>query len=185
MKPISDYLTGDRAHNAVMTVKPDERDTFDKEVVFDFDFMYEIMQKIRKEIGPRKKQTRTMKHDNRMIQLRFKENTPGVLLMRVYRENEKQMYPDNDQCIAIAPRVQTDEFEAWDNRYEERAIIALNAKEEEYHDQETELYKNGMFRDREDKGIPLSGSDAEYNDSEGIEEYAKLLGMNPYPVDVI
>ena len=115
MKLITDYLTNEQAHCAVMIVKPDERDTFDKEVVFDFDFMYEIMQKIRKEIEPKKKQTKTMKHDNRMIQLRFKENTPEVLLMRVYRENEKQMYPDNDQCIAIAPRVQTDEFKAWDN----------------------------------------------------------------------
>ena len=116
MKLITDYLANKRARCAVMIVKPDERVTFDKEAVFDFDFMYEIMQKIRKEIGPRKKQTKTMKHDNRMIQLRFKENTSGVLLMRVYRENEKQMYPDNDQCIAIAPRVQTDEFEAWDDR---------------------------------------------------------------------
>jgi len=70
-------------------------------------------------------------------------------------------------------------------RYEERAIIALNAKEEEYHDQETELYKNGMFRDKEDKGIPLSGSDAEYNNPEEIEEYVKLLGMKPHTVDVI
>ena len=190
MKPIADYLKEERAHRAVMTVKPDENDTFDKAVVFDFDFMYEIMQKIRKEIGPRKKQTRTMKHDNRTIQFRFKEDTSGVLLMRVYRENEKQMYPDNDQCIAIAPRVPTDDcdvpiFKDWDNHSEERAISALNAKEEEYHDQETELYKNGMFRDREDKGIPLSGSDAECNDPEEIEECAKLLGIKPYPVDVI
>ena len=33
---------------------------------------------------------------------------------------------------------------------------------------------------------PISGSNADFiYDSEEIKEYAKSLGMNPYPVDVI
>jgi hypothetical protein len=192
MKPIENYLTDERAHNAVMIVQPDEKDTFDKEVVFDFDFLFEIMQKIRKEIGPRKKQTKIMKHDNRMIQFRFKTDprVDGVLLMRVYRENENAMYPEKDACIAIAPRIPTndekeDYFHEYDSEWKDRLLKELASKEEDFHEQETELLKNGMFRDKEEDGVPLSGSDAEYNDADEIAEFAKLLGMELVKTDVI
>jgi hypothetical protein len=194
MKPIENYLTDERAHNAVMIVQPDEKDTFDKEVVFDFDFVFEIMQKIRKEIRSRKKQTKVMKHDNRTIQFRFKENTSGVLLMRVYRENENVMYPEKDTCIVIAPTIPANDekenyFHKYDSEWKDRLLKELASKEEDFHEQGTELIKNGMFRDKEENDVPLSGSDAEcnanYNDADEIAEFAKLLGMEPVKTDVI
>lgn len=193
MKPIENYLTDERAHNAVMIVQPDERDTFDKEVVFDFDFVFEIMQKIRKEIGSRKKQTRESGNVLRTIQFRHMQNImqdiPGALLLRVYDENEERMYPEKDYCVAIAPRVSLNgdvmSFEKYDSEWKDQLLKELASKEEDFHEQETELLKNGMFRDKEENGVPLSGSDAEYNDADEIAEFAKLIGMKPVKTDVI
>jgi hypothetical protein len=180
-----------------MIVQPDEKDTFDKEVVFDFDFLFEIMQKIRKEIGSRKKQTRNSGNVLRVIQFRHMQNImpeiPGALLLRVFDESEQKMYPEKDRCIAIAPRASVNgnvmSFEKYDSEWKDRLLKELASKEEDFHEQETELLKNGMFRDKEEDGVPLSGSDAEcnanYNDADEIAEFAKLLGMKPVKTDVI
>jgi hypothetical protein len=47
------------------------------------------------------------------------------------------------------------------------------------------LLQNGMFRNREQNGLPISGSDADfiYDDVE-VAEYAKILGCIPAPVAI-
>lgn len=105
MKGLKNYLRDDRARNVCMTVNIEETDDITFTSVYDFDFLYDALTNIKKEIGSRKKQTRKIPHDNRIIQLKFKRSTGDsqIILFRVIRENENTMHPVGAGYVALAP----------------------------------------------------------------------------------
>lgn len=53
-------------------------------------------------------------------------------------------------------------------------------------DVKDELLRNGMFRNRERDGLPISGSNADMADQPGERTYyARCLGYRPAPIEVI
>lgn len=176
MKPISDYIN-ERAHNVCMVVSTEKKDQFHFQVMYDFDHLYNALAKIRKELGgARKETTRKRQGDTRVIQMKFRADktyAAGIVIFRVYSVVPKQMIPSNGNYIALAPRTNND-----DETYSDFEKYDMDSEIDTRTDAEDTLLQNGMFRNREEKGEPISGSDTECNkiDAQDIAQCTEYLG---------
>ena len=135
MKGVKDFLKDERAHNVCMIVTKEDTDKIHFSVMFDFDHLYDALSLIRKDIGPRQKQTRKTPADMRQIQMQFREDknhNNGVVLFRVHSKNSGNVFPaGKGDFIALAPRVTADdeigEFAEYDRKVKESKEMVLPA----------------------------------------------------------
>ena len=97
---------------------------------------------------------------------------PQITLMDILLSHREQ-----EELFLMAPPPEDPDYQA--------VLEQLDYADIPYWDTVQELAANGMFRDREENGIPISGSDADLfpgDDGGEYRYYTKLLGCQPMEV---